>query len=153
MLNSYKRKFLFQATGVISLTLFANINNVFAEWQASLFEHKTFDELLKSLTQDSAITKSEDILIKAPEIAENGAVVPITVNTSIPDVTSIAILVDNNPSPLTSSFDFNPQLEAYVSTRVKIAESSNITALVTTKDKQYFTASKNIKVTIGGCGG
>ncbi|MFK8026568.1 MAG: thiosulfate oxidation carrier protein SoxY [Gammaproteobacteria bacterium] len=79
--------------------------------------------------------------------------VPITVNTTIDNVNMISILVDNNPSPLTSSYDINPKIEAYVSTRVKMAKSSNIIALVSTSDNQHFTASKSIKVTIGGCGG
>ena len=96
---------------------------------------------------------SDAIHIKAPEIAENGAVVPVTVDTSIENVNKISILVDNNPSPLTSSYDINPNLEAYVSTRVKMAKSSNIVAVVSTTDNQHFTASKKIKVTIGGCGG
>lgn len=153
MLNKHKRKFLLQTTSVITLSLLGSINTSFAEWQKSLFEHMGLDDLLNSLTNNTKPTPSDDIHIKAPEIAENGAVVPVTVNSSIANVTDISIIVDNNPSPLTSSFTLNPELEAYVSTRVKMAKSSNIVALVTTKDNQYFTASKSIKVTIGGCGG
>ena len=153
MLNSSKRSFLFKATSVIALSLSTSYSKLFAEWQESLFTHKALDEVINSLTNNSTATQSTEIHIKAPEIAENGAVVPITVNSSIADVTNISIIVDNNPSPLTSSFDINPQLEAYISTRVKMAKSSNIIALVTTKDKKYYTNSKSIKVTIGGCGG
>jgi len=153
MLNSNKRNFLFQITSVATLSMLGSISRVFAEWQESLFTHKELNEVLSSLTNNTTPTESENIHIKAPEIAENGAVVPVTVNASIPDVTGISIIVDNNPSPLTSSFDINPQLEAYVATRVKMAKSSNIIALISTKNNQFFTASKSIKVTIGGCGG
>ena len=153
MLNSQKRRFLLQTTAITTLSLIGSLNTVFAEWQRSLFEHQGLDDLVNSLTNNNEPSVSEDIHIKAPEIAENGAVVPITVNTTISDVTNISLIVDNNPSPLTSSFTLNPELQAYVSTRVKMAESSNIVAIVATKDNQYYTASKSIKVTIGGCGG
>ena len=152
MLQS-KRTFLVKSTYLIALSYIGSINTVFAEWKETLFSHMKLDELLNSLTNSTTPIPSQDIHIKAPEIAENGAVVPITVNASIDNVTSISIIVDNNPSPLTSSFNINPQLEAYVSTRVKMAKSSNIIALVGTNNSEYFTASKNIKVTIGGCGG
>ncbi len=153
MLNSNKRNFLLQVISVAALSMLGSISRVFSEWQESLFTHKELNEVFSSLTNNTTPTESENIYIKAPEIAENGAVVPITVDASIPDVTSISIIVDNNPSPLTSSFDINTQLEAYVSTRVKMAKSSNIIALITTKNNEFFTASKSIKVTIGGCGG
>jgi len=153
MLNSSKRNFLFKTSSVIALFIAGSVNKLFAEWQESLFSHNNIDQVVSSLTNNVSPVNSEEIHIKAPEIAENGAVVPVTVDTSIPNVTNIAIIVDNNPSPLTSSFDFNPQLKAYISTRVKIAKSSSITALVSTKENKFFTRSKNIKVTIGGCGG
>ena len=152
MLKS-KRNFLIKSTCLIALSFISSVNSVFAEWKESLFTHMDLNDLLSSLTNNNAPKESENIHIKAPEIAENGAVVPVSVNTSIEDVTSISIIVDNNPSPLTSSFNINSQLEAYVSTRVKMAKSSNIIALVSTKDNKFFTASKGIKVTIGGCGG
>ncbi len=127
--------------------------NVFSAWPKELFHSKNIDQLINQITNGSVISQSENIHIKAPEIAENGAVVPISVNSDLPNVNRISILVENNPSPLTSSFDINSQLEAYVSTRVKIAESSNIIAIISTSDNQFFTASRSIKVTIGGCGG
>lgn len=153
MLNNNKRNFLFQVTSIAALSMLGSISRVFAEWQESLFTHKELNEVFNSLTNNATPAESENIHIKAPEIAENGAVVPITVDASIQDVTSISIIVDNNPSPLTSSFEIDPQLEAYVATRVKMAKSSNIIALIKTKNNEFFTASKSIKVTIGGCGG
>ena len=153
MLKHTKRTFLQQTISLLTLSLLSGFNRVFADWQKELFNQASADELIDSLTNNAELMVSEAIRIKAPEIAENGAVVPITVDTSIANVNKISILVDNNPSPLTSSYDLDPQLEAYVSTRVKMAKSSNIIAVVSTTDNQYFTASKSIKVTIGGCGG
>ncbi len=153
MLKYTKRNFLYQAVALAVLPVATSFNKVFADWQEQLFNHKDVTEVIASLTNNIHATQTSDITIKAPEIAENGAVVPITVSTDITNVNKISILVDNNPSPLTSSFDINPQLEAYVSTRVKIAKSSNIIAVISTTDKQHFSSSKSIKVTIGGCGG
>ena len=153
MLKYSKRNFLYQAVALVTLSVATSFNKVFADWQKQLFSHKDAKEVIASLTNNTHVTQSNDITIKAPEIAENGAVVPITVSTDIANVNKISILVDNNPSPLTSSFDINPQLEAYVSTRVKMAKSSDIIAVISTSDKQHFSNSKNIKVTIGGCGG
>jgi len=112
MLNSQKRRFLLQTTAITTLSLIGSLNTVFAEWQKSLFEHQGLDDLVNSLTNNNEPSVNEDIHIKAPEIAENGAVVPITVNTTISDVTNISLIVDNNPSPLTSSFTLNPELQA-----------------------------------------
>lgn len=153
MFNKNKRKFIFQLTSAMVIATTGSINKLFANWQESLFEHKTLNDSLNSLSGKTAVPDSEKITIKAPEIAENGAVVPVTVDTSIENIKRIAILVDNNPSPLTSTYEINPAIKAYVSTRVKIAQSSNIIALVTTQDNQHYKATKNIKVTIGGCGG
>ncbi len=153
MFNKNKRKFIFQLVSAMFIVTTGSINKLFASWQGSLFEHQSLNDSLNSLTGKTAVLDSEKITIKAPEIAENGAVVPVTVNSTIENIKRVAILVDNNPSPLTSTYEINPAIKAYVSTRVKIAESSNIIALVTTKDNRHYKATKNIKVTIGGCGG
>ena len=153
MLIMTKRTFLQQIIAGLTLSVFNGFNSVIADWQKQLFSQASADELIKVLTNNAELIVSDAIHIKAPEIAENGAVVPITVDASIANVNKISILVDNNPSPLTSSYDINTQLEAYMSTRVKMAKSSNIIAIVSTTDNKYFTATKSIKVTIGGCGG
>ena len=87
-----------------------------------------------------------------PEIAENGAVVPVTIKTDLEDVSSISILVDENPTPLSATFDLTPAVEANISARIKMGQSSNVRAVVKAGDKVYFT-TKEVKVTIGGCGG
>ncbi len=153
MLTTNRRTLIKQSIASFSFLLLGGLKNAFAEWDTELFQQSTADDLIARLSNNAKLKASDAIHIKAPEIAENGAVVPVSVDASIENVSNISIIVDNNPSPLTSSFEINPQLEAYVSTRVKMAKSSNIIAIVTTTDNQYFTASKSIKVTIGGCGG
>ena len=102
-------------------------------------------------TVDSA-TESADIKIKAPEVAENGAVVPVAVTASIEGVTAITLVAPKNPDPLVGTFNLGEGTEAYASTRIKMGKSGSVVALVTAGDKT-FKASTDVKVTIGGCGG
>jgi|TARA_B110000908_G_scaffold128743_1_gene151212 sulfur-oxidizing protein SoxY len=95
---------------------------------------------------------SADVTLKAPDIAENGAVVPISVKSSLPGVTSIALFVANNPQPLASQFTIPEGTLANVSCRIRMGKTSDVTAVVTTASGS-FSASKEVKVTIGGCGG
>ncbi|MGC1778549.1 MAG: thiosulfate oxidation carrier protein SoxY [Xanthobacteraceae bacterium] len=95
---------------------------------------------------------SDKVNLDAPEIAENGAVVPISVSTTLPNVTSIAILVSENPFPLAANYPIPSGTSPAVSNRLKMAKTSKVIALVASGDK-VFSASKEVKVTVGGCGG
>ena len=95
---------------------------------------------------------SADIKIKAPEIAENGAVVPVTVSSTIEGVTEIAILVPNNPAPMAAAFTLGENSVATASTRLKMGKTSDVVAIVKTADAVHM-AKQEVKVTIGGCGG
>jgi sulfur-oxidizing protein SoxY len=97
-------------------------------------------------------TPSDEIKLKAPDIAENGAVVPVTVSSTLPNVESISIIAMKNPSPLAASFQLSDMSEAYVSTRIKMGKTSDVIAVVKSGGKLY-SATKEVKVTIGGCGG
>ena len=97
-------------------------------------------------------TASDNIKLKAPDIAENGAVVPITVTSKIDGTTHMSILVAKNNTPLTSTYELGPTTEAYISTRVKMGKTSDVIAVVKAGGKLYST-KKEVKVTIGGCGG
>ena len=100
-----------------------------------------------------APAQSKDIaFVSTPDIAENGAVVPIGITSSIPKTESIAILIEKNPNMLAAVFDIPPGTDPAISTRVKMGQSSNVYALVKA-DGKYYVASKEIKVTLGGCGG
>lgn len=114
------------------------------------FEAKTLADALKTL--GSAPVESKDINISSPDIAENGAVVPIVVTSNIPKTEKVYILVEKNPFPLTASFTIPDGTEPYVSTRVKMGESTHVFAVVKADGKLYST-SKETKVTLGGCGG
>ncbi len=108
--------------------------------------------VLDDLSEGLPIEESDAVNLKAPDIAENGAVVPVTVSTDISGVESIALIVDENPNPLSASFTLTPDAVADISFRVKMGKSSTVRALVKTSDKVYM-ARRDVKVTIGGCGG
>ena len=123
-----------------------------ADWNKAAFEAKTLDETLKALG-GAGSTPSKDIaFVNTPDIAENGAVVPISIASSIPKTESIAILIEKNPNMLAAVFDIPPGTDPAVTTRVKMGQSSNVYALVKA-DGKYYAAVKEIKVTLGGCGG
>ena len=121
-----------------------------AQWNKSGFESKAVEDALKSLGASNLID-SRDITITAPDIAENGAIVPIAVTSKIANTQSIAILSEKNPFPLAASFDIMGGGEGYVSTRVKMGQTSNVRAVVKA-DGKFYTAVKEVKVTVGGCG-
>jgi len=122
-----------------------------ADWNKQAFEQKTVAEAMRALGAQ-APANSDAILIKAPEIAENGAVVPIAIESRLPGTQSITLLIEKNPNPLAASFGIPAGTEASVSTRVKMGQSSDVYALVQAGGK-YFVAKKEIKITLGGCGG
>ena len=116
---------------------------------ASMSEFKKISDIVKS-KMDNA--QEGSFILKAPEIAENGAMVPITVDAlNILDVKSIAIYVHKNKTPLTAYFEL-PEASAFITTRIKMAETSIVTAIVSTTTAS-FTQSRSVKVTLGGCGG
>ena len=119
-------------------------------WNKAAFESKALADALKGLGAANPV-ESRDITITAPDIAENGAVVPIAVTSKIPNTQSIAILAEKNPFPLAASFDVSGGGEGYVSVRLKMGQTSNVYAIVKA-DGKYYSAVKEVKVTIGGCG-
>lgn len=125
--------------------------SAFADWNKAAFEAKNLNDVVKAMGGATA-EKSADIIITAPDIAENGAVVPIAVASKIANTQSISILVEKNPSSLAAEFEILPGTEANVGTRVKMGQSSNIHAVVKAGGK-YYVATKEVKVTLGGCGG
>jgi sulfur-oxidizing protein SoxY len=123
-----------------------------AAWNTAAFETHSLDDTVKAFG-GSAPAQSKDIaFVSTPDIAENGAVVPVGVSSSIPKTESIAILVEKNPNMLAATFDIPAGTDPAVSTRIKMGQSSNVYALVKA-DGKYYVASKEIKVTLGGCGG
>ena len=127
---------------------FAAANDKYPE---EAFKQKNSDEAIKALYGKTA-EASDKIKLDAPEIAENGAVVPVAVSSTLPDVTSISILVAENPNALIASYRIPAGTIPNVANRIKMAKTSNVIAVVEAGGKLY-SASKEVKVTVGGCGG
>ena len=121
-------------------------------WNKGAFEAKTMDETMRAFGGGAPAQSKDIAFVSTPDIAENGAVVPIGVSSSIPKTESIAILIEKNPNMLAATFDIPAGTDASIGTRVKMGQSSNVFALVKA-DGKYYVASKEIKVTLGGCGG
>ncbi|RJG05690.1 thiosulfate oxidation carrier protein SoxY [Noviherbaspirillum cavernae] len=149
------RRDMLRITSVLGLAITAGLINpseVFAaEWKAGVFEAKSLEDAIKAIGADK-FAVSKDVAVNGPDIAENGAVVPVSVTSAAPNTEFIAILVEKNPNPLSASFNIPAGTEAAVSTRVKMGGTSNVHALVKA-DGKWLIASKEIKVTLGGCGG
>ena len=127
---------------------FAAANDKYPE---DAFKQKNSDDAIKSLYGKTA-EASDKVKLDAPEIAENGAVVPISVNSTLADVTSISILVVENPNALAASYKIPAGTMPSVANRLKMAKTSNVIAVVEAGGKLY-SATKEVKVTVGGCGG
>ncbi len=123
-----------------------------AAYNAAAFEAKTMAELAK-LLGGSAPAESKDVTVTGPDIAENGAVVPIAVATTLPGVKRLLVLVEKNPSVLSAMFYVSDSVDANFSTRVKMGQSSNVYAVALMGDGKMLFAQKEVKVTLGGCGG
>ncbi|MDE8349268.1 MAG: thiosulfate oxidation carrier protein SoxY [Acidocella sp.] len=120
-------------------------------YPAKAFAQKTKDDTIAALFNMTA-TASTDISFDAPDIAENGAVVPVSITTTLPDVTAIAVLALGNPFTLAQAYQFPAGTNPAVSSRIKLAKTTDVIALVQAGGKLY-SVSKNVKVTLGGCGG
>jgi sulfur-oxidizing protein SoxY len=153
-----RREVLRTGGGVTLLTLLAAAGwlpagaAAAADWNKAAFETNTMDATLKALNAGAPAQSKDITFFQTPDIAENGAVVPIGITSAIPKTEAIAILVEKNPNMLTAMFELPPGTEPSLSTRVKMGQSSNVYALVKA-DGKFFVASKEIKVTLGGCGG
>ena len=122
-----------------------------AAWNEKAFGAKTAQDALSGLGAANP-APSKDIVIDAPQIAENGAVVPIEIASNIAGTTSLAVVLEKNPFPLAAKFDFKEGALPYVKLNVKMAETSDVRVVATAGGKHY-AATREIKVTIGGCGG
>lgn len=121
-------------------------------FNTAAFAAKTMPELMKALG-GNAPAESKDITVTSPDIAENGAVVPVGAATTLPGVKRLLILVEKNPALLTAMFDLTDAVDANVSTRVKMGQSSDVYAVAMMNDGKVLFAKKEVKVTLGGCGG
>jgi sulfur-oxidizing protein SoxY len=123
-----------------------------AAWPQAAFEAKSMADAVKALG-GAAPAESKDVTLTGPDIAENGAVVPVACACSLPGVKRLALLVEKNPNTLAAVFDVSDALEPNFATRVKMGQSSNVFAVAMMADGKVLYAQKEIKVTLGGCGG
>ena len=157
-MTSMKRRIFLKgslATGAVGIAVSTGLLTPrvsLAAWSKAAFEATDVNGAVSALYGASGMASSDKISIKAPDIAENGAVVPVSVTTSIDGASSISIIADKNATPLTAEFTLGPGTEGYVSTRIKMGKTANVIAVVKAGDKLY-SAQKEVKVTIGGCGG
>jgi len=158
-MNPRRRNLLQTGGGMTLLTMLAAAGWLRPEtvlaadaWNAAAFDTKSMDDTMKALGGGTPVPSTGIAFVQTPDIAENGAVVPIGIASTIPNTQSIAILIEKNPNTLTAVFDIPPGTDPSISTRVKMGQSSNVYALVKA-DGKYYYAAKEIKVTLGGCGG
>jgi sulfur-oxidizing protein SoxY len=123
-----------------------------AAWPDKAFSSTAAAEAMIDLLGSDQTIPTDQITLKLPEIAENGAVVPVTITSSLENIESISIVVDKNPRPLAATFEMLPGTLPEVASRIKMGQTSDVMAVVKTADGIY-SASKQVKVTIGGCGG
>ena len=121
-------------------------------WNKPAFDAKTVADVMKAFGA-GAPTESKDVTLTAPDIAENGAVVPFAIATTVPNVKALLILVEKNPNTLVAKFDVTDAVEPAFSTRAKMGQSSDVYAVALTNDGKALYAKKEVKVTLGGCGG
>jgi sulfur-oxidizing protein SoxY len=155
-MNDFRRSFLGLAcnAGALAIAAAAGMLRTGHAWAASWnkagFESKAIADVLKSLGATGA-SESKDIAITAPDIAENGAVVPVAVTSRIPNTQQISIVAEKNPFPLAATFDVAGGGDGYVSTRLKMGRTSDVWAVVKAGGR-YYVAKKEVKITVGGCG-
>lgn len=154
-----RREFMHKGTGAAALGLVAGAGLLpqhaaaqnAAGWNKAAFDTKTLAEAVKALGGGTAV-ESKDLLLQAPEIAENGAVVRIGAQSNLPNTSQVAFVIEKNPNALAAVFDIPAGTDATVSTNVKMGQSTNVYAVAKSGDKFYY-AAKEVKVTLGGCGG
>ena len=158
-MNSSRRKVLQGSGGmaVMSLAMAAGLfkpGSAWAQqgWNKQAFEVKSLADAVKAMGGSSPAESKDIQFANTPDIAENGAVVPFTIVSKIPKTEQIALLVEKNPNILSASFTIPEGTEPWINTRVKMGQTSNVIALVKADGKYYYT-SKEVKVTLGGCGG
>ena len=153
-MKTHRRDMLAHSAALMGLLATAGLlpQAAHAAWTQVAFDAKTMADVVKALGGGGA-AESKDITLTGPDIAENGAVVPVGCSTSLPGVKRLALLVEKNPSVLAAVFDVTDAVDANFSTRVKMGQSSNVYAVAMMADGKVLYGVKEIKVTLGGCGG
>ena len=149
-----RREMLQRSAGIASLLAGLGLlpEAAQAAWSAPAFDAKSLAEVARALGL-SAPAESKDVTVQGPDIAENGAAVPISCASALPGIKRLLILVEKNPSVLCAIFEVSESVEPAFATRLKMGQSSNVLAVAVLADGKVLYAQKEIKVTLGGCGG
>ena len=157
-MTNMKRRTLLKGTlaaGAVGMAIGTGLltpRAVLAAWPKDAFDAKSVDDAMNGLFGSSSLEGNDKIKIKVPDIAENGAVVPVSVEVEMDGVEAISIVAEKNATPLTSSYTLGEGTDPFVATRIKLGKTSSVIAVVKAGGKLYSTG-KEVKVTIGGCGG
>ncbi len=156
-MNNQRRNVLKAGSGAALLSTLAAAGLItpgmaLADWNKAAFDAKSMADTLKALGVGSPVD-SKDVQVTGPDIAENGAVVPVAFASTLPGVKRMALFVEKNPNALAALFDVSDAIDANFNVRVKMGQSSNVTAVALMADGKVLFAQKEIKVTLGGCGG
>ena len=146
----HARRHFLGLVGAIAGTLLLPFKLLAAQWNEKAYNETRFEDALRSIGALELID-TDQIDLKTPEIAENGAIVPIQVTTSLPDTERIYVFAEKNPQPLVSTYTFSRHVEPFFASRIKMGESAKVHVVVLAAGKHY-TTSREVKVTIGGCG-
>lgn len=155
MQTNRKRRIFLKGSGALGAAITAGLitpQTLLAEWNEAAFKEKDLDAAIKAMTGSASSEESDKIQIKAPDIAENGGVVPVSVTSDIEGATDILILAPNNPVPMVAAFMLGEGAETFARTNIKMGKTGDVVAVIKAGDKTYM-AKKAVKVTIGGCGG
>ena len=136
--------------GAVAGSILLPLKALAAQWNAKAFDETRFPDALKSVGALDLI-ESDQIELKTPEIAENGAIVPMQVTSNIPETKKIYVFAEKNPQPLVASYTFLKGVQPFFATRIKMGESAKVHVVVLAGGKHY-TVSRDVTVTIGGCG-
>lgn len=155
--DALRRRFLRASAGTLLLPLLgtgllAPRRVLAANWNRPAFTATQTGEAMKAYGAGNAV-ESREVLISAPEIAENGAKVDIEVTSNLPNTRGIALFIERNPMPLSAALDFGPNVLPFARLQVRLADTTRVRAVARTADGKHYTASREIKVTVGGCGG
>jgi sulfur-oxidizing protein SoxY len=155
-MEQVRRSFLRFAGGIAALAaagaagLLRSAQSWAASWNKAGFESKVLADALKSLGATNPV-ESRDIVITAPDIAENAALVPVAVTSKLANTQQISVVAEKNPFPLAATFDVANGAEGYVRTDIKMGQTSDIWAVVKA-DGKFYVARTEVKITVGGCG-
>jgi sulfur-oxidizing protein SoxY len=145
-----RRRALLRALGTLCVLAVLPLRAFAEQWNKAAFEARAFSDAMRGIGAAS-VRPTDQIEFKAPEIAENGAIVPIEVRSRLPGAQTIHVFAEKNPNPLAASFDFMEGAEPFFATRIKMRESGKLTVVVKAQGG-FFSISRDVKVTIGGCG-